>query len=90
MLDYNRVNQMVILYFVHNYIVWNQEVINTDFTIRVIPKTIPDVEKKLLYSVFLDAVLRFYQDPKNEENFRIWCTEKGDDSYEQENSRYAS
>ena len=77
---------MVILIFVHNYIVWNQEVRKTVFSIRIIPKSIPDVERKLLYSVFLDAVLRFYKDPKNEENFRIWCTEKGDNAYEQENS----
>ena len=52
--------------------------IKTVFEIRIIPKSISDVEKKLLCSVFLDAVIRFYEDPKNEEKFRIWCIEKGE------------
>ena len=80
---------MVIFEFVHNYIVWNQEVRKTVFSIRIIPKSIPNVEKKLLCSVFLDAVLHFYKDPKNEEKFRIWCAERGENAYEPENSRYA-
>ena len=69
---------MVILKIVHNYIIWKQEVINTAFKIRIMPNLISDVEKKLLCSVFLDAVIRFYEDPQNEEKFRIWCMEKGE------------
>ncbi len=48
------------------------------YNIHINPKTIPKTETKLLCAVFLDAVIRFYEDPVNKENFRIWSAEKGD------------
>ena len=56
------------------------------FSVRIKPNTIPQMQTKLLCSVFLDAVLRFYKDPENEEKFKMWCAEKGEDVYEQKNS----
>lgn len=76
---------MVILICVHN-IIWDKEVRNNTFVVQIIPKEIPNVEKKLLCSVFLDAVIRFYKDPENEKNFKIWCTKKGENAHEQNDS----
>lgn len=53
------------------------EVITADFTVRVIPKTIPRMEQKLLCATFLDAVLRFYEKPENMVAFEAWRAEKG-------------
>ena len=39
------------------------------------------MEKKLLCATFLDAVIRFYQNPDNELAFRKWYAEKGGKSY---------
>lgn len=55
-----------------------REVIKNLYNIHINPKTIPKTETKLLCAVFLDAVIRFYEDPVNKENFRIWSAEKGD------------
>ena len=35
------------------------------------------MEKKLLCATFLDAVIRFYQNPVSELAFRRWYAEKG-------------
>lgn len=63
-----------------------QEVVNNLFSIRIIPNLIPEVEKKILCTEFLDAVIRFYENPENEKKFRIWCAEKGENAYGQKNS----
>ncbi len=49
--------------------------------IRIIPKTIPSVEKKILCATFLEAVIQFYKDPKNDIAFNKWRTGKGDHRY---------
>ena len=56
---------------------WFKEVPKNDIKIRINPKEIPSMEKKLLCTTFLDAVIRFYQNTDNELAFRKWCTEKG-------------
>jgi len=53
------------------------EVITADFAVRVIPKTIPRVEQKFLCATFLEAVLRFYENPENMAAFEVWRAEKG-------------
>ena len=40
--------------------------------VRINPKLIPNIEKKLLCSTFLDAVIRYYKDPENERRFQEW------------------
>ena len=54
-----------------------QEVIIAKLAVRVIPKTIPRMEQKLLCATFLDAVLRFYENPENMVAFEAWRAEKG-------------
>ena len=34
-------------------------------TIKILPESIPIMEQKILCAAFLDAVLRFYEDPEN-------------------------
>lgn len=34
-------------------------------TIKINPDTIPIMEQKILCAAFLDAILRFYEDPEN-------------------------
>lgn len=34
-------------------------------TVRIIPESIPVMEQKILCAAFLDAILRFYEDPEN-------------------------
>ena len=53
-------------------------VINTIPSIRIIPKQIPKMETKLLCADFLEAVIRFYKEPKNEIAFKKWLAEKGE------------
>lgn len=53
------------------------EVIKAEFAVRVIPKTIPHMEQKLLCATFLEAILRFYENPENMAAFEVWCAEKG-------------
>ena len=55
--------------------------IQTTPVVRVDPKSIPSMEKKLLCATFLEAVIRFYKDPNNELAFQKWCTEKGENAY---------
>lgn len=54
--------------------------------VRIDPKSIPNIEKKLLCATFLEAVIRFYKDPNNELDFEKWCTEKGEKVYGSKNS----
>jgi hypothetical protein len=46
-------------------------------TIRINPNLIPSVEKNMLCATFLEAVLRFYEDPANARAFEKWRSEKG-------------
>ena len=55
--------------------------IKTIPVIRIDPKSIPSMEKKLLCATFMDAVIRFYKDPNNELAFQRWCAEKGENAY---------
>ena len=45
-------------------------------TIRIIPSTIPRMEQKILCAAFLEAALRFYEDPANQAAFEKWRTGK--------------
>lgn len=65
--------------------VWCLEVGKTNQRVRIIPKKIPKVEKKILCSTFLDAVINFYKDTNNETAFKKWFTEKGEDVYGSKN-----
>ena len=40
--------------------------------VRIIPNTIPSLEKDLLCATFLEAVIRFYEDPVNAQAFEKW------------------
>ncbi len=55
--------------------------IKTIPVIRIDPKSIPSMEKKLLCATFLEAVIHFYKDPKNEFAFQRWLAEKGENAY---------
>jgi len=44
------------------------------------------MEKQILCATFLDAVLRFYEDPENMAAFEQWRMEKGGKPYGQKNS----
>lgn len=52
-----------------------------DYAIQVIPSAIPCTEQKILCATFLEAALRFYEDPANEAAFEQWLTEKGGVTY---------
>lgn len=39
--------------------------INSRSTVKIIPESIPVMEQKILCAAFLDAILRFYEDPEN-------------------------
>ena len=54
-----------------------REVLAGKSAVRVIPETIPRVEQKILCAAFLEAVIRFYDVPKNQAAFEQWRTEKG-------------
>lgn len=53
------------------------EAIAADTLIQVIPNAIPRVEQKILCAAFLEAALRFYEDPENQAAFERWRTEEG-------------
>ena len=59
---------------------------NISSAIRVIPNDIPDMERNLLCATFLEAVIRFYEDPVNAQAFEKWRAEKGGDTYEPKDS----
>ena len=54
--------------------------------VRINPNLIPGMEKQLLCATFLEAVIRFYEDPKNMQAFEKWHSEKGGKSYGSERS----
>ena len=54
--------------------------------VRIIPNTIPSMEKNLLCATFLEAVIRFYEDPVNAQAFEKWRAEKGENVYEPKDS----
>ena len=39
--------------------------INSESTVKIDPESIPIMEQKILCAAFLDAILRFYEDPEN-------------------------
>ena len=45
--------------------------------VQINPNLIPGMEKQLLCATFLEAVIRFYKDPKNMQAFEKWRSEKG-------------
>ena len=45
--------------------------------VRINPNLIPGMEKQLLCATFLEAVIRFYEDPNNMRAFKKWHSEKG-------------
>ncbi len=45
--------------------------------VRIDPNQIPTMEAKLLYATFLEAVIRFYENPIHAQEFEKWRTEKG-------------
>lgn len=55
----------------------SMEVMSIGSAVRVIPTLIPNMEKQLLCATFLEAVIRFYQDPDNAKAFERWRNEKG-------------
>lgn len=58
-----------------------------NYTVRIIPKTISQVEQKILCATFLEAVLRFYDDPANTVAFERWRMEERRKTHGQESSR---
>ena len=55
----------------------SMEVMSVEGVVRVIPTLIPNMEKQLLCATFLEAVIRFYEDPENMRSFERWRNEKG-------------
>ena len=45
-------------------------------TIKIDPSLIPKVEVRVLCAAFLEAVLRFYEDPINSADFERWLIER--------------
>ena len=64
----------------------SMEVMFIGSKVRVIPALIPSVEKQLLCAAFLEAAIRFYEDPDNMRSFEQWCIEKGGSAYGSEGS----
>ena len=54
--------------------------------VQINPNLIPSMEKQLLCATFLEAVIRFYEDPKNMSAFEKWRSEKGGNAYGPERS----
>jgi len=64
----------------------HQEVVPMGSTVRINPNLIPSMEKQLLCATFLEAVIRFYENPDNMRAFERWRAEKGGNAYGPENS----
>ena len=45
--------------------------------VKINPNLIPSMEKQLLCATFLEAVIRFYENPDNMRAFEGWHAEKG-------------
>ena len=54
--------------------------------VQINPNLIPNMEKQLLCATFLEAVIRFYENPDNMRAFERWRAEKGGSSYGSERS----
>lgn len=59
----------------------HQEVITAIPGIRVDPKSIPEMEMKLLCATFLEATIRFCKERKNIDFSKNICAEKGGNAY---------
>ena len=55
-------------------------------TVQINPNLIPSMEKQLLCATFLEAVIRFYEDPENMRSFERWRAEKGGSTHDAERS----
>ena len=44
--------------------------------IEINPSSIPKIEARVLCAAFLEAVLRFYEDPENVAGFEMWLNER--------------
>lgn len=55
----------------------HQEVFLMGSAVKIIPSLIPGTEKQLLCATFLEAVIRFYEDPENMRAFEAWRRKKG-------------
>lgn len=55
-------------------------------TIKIVPESIPIMEQKILCAAFLEAVLRFYENPENMAAFERWRMGKGGQADGQEDS----
>mgnify|MGYP003310993784 CR=1 FL=1 len=54
--------------------------------VKITPSLIPGAEKQLLCATFLEAVIRFYENPDNMRAFERWRAEKGGTADEPEGS----
>lgn len=54
--------------------------------VKINPNLIPGMEKQLLCATFLEAVIRFYENPENMRAFERWRAEKGGNSHGSERS----
>ena len=54
--------------------------------VKINPNLILGMEKQLLCATFLEAVIRFYENPENMRAFKKWRTEKGGSSHGSERS----
>ena len=54
--------------------------------VKINPNLIPSMEKQLLCATFLEAVIRFYENPENMRAFERWRAEKGGSSHGSERS----
>ena len=50
--------------------------------VKINPNLIPSLEKQLLCATFLEAVIRFYEDPENMSAFERWRVEKGGNAHD--------
>ena len=54
--------------------------------VKINPNLIPSMEKQLLCATFLEAVIRFYENPENMRAFEAWRRRKGGTADEPEGS----
>ena len=54
--------------------------------VKINPNLIPRMEKQLLCATFVEAVIRFYENPENMRAFEKWRAEKGGSSHGSERS----
>lgn len=54
-----------------------QEVFLMGSAVKITPNLIPGTEQQLLFATFLEAVIRFYENPENMRAFEAWRRKKG-------------